>query len=299
MLKKQIFSAILLWVSANSFGQTADSLKLRKQILISSNIAAYSGAMTGLYQLWYKDYPMEKFHFFNDNREWLQMDKMGHAYSCYYEGLAGMGMMRWAGFSEKKSIWLGGSYGWLIQAGVETMDGFSKGWGASWGDLLANTAGTGLVIAQELGFKEQRILMKVSYAPSPYAAYRHNVLGQSAIERLFKDYNGQTYWLSTTPAAWMNASNKLPKWLGIAVGYGADGMTGGFENVEVLYEGKYQNPFKRSRQWYLSPDLDLRRIPVKRKWLKTSLFVLNCIKFPMPGISYSTQNKFKLHWITY
>ena len=32
---------------------------------------------------------------------------------------------------------------------VETLDGFSEEWGASWGDLIANTSGTFVFIGQE------------------------------------------------------------------------------------------------------------------------------------------------------
>jgi hypothetical protein len=299
LLNKFIFLAGFWLFTVCSQAQSNDSLRQRKKILISANTVAYTGAMTGLYQLWYKDYPMEKFHFFNDNAEWLQMDKLGHAYSCYYEGLTGIQMMRWAGYSEKASIWIGGSYGWWIQAGVEIMDGFSKSWGASWGDLMANTLGSALVIGQELTFKEQRVTMKLSYAPTFYAQYRPNVLGSSHIERLFKDYNGQIYWLSTTPATWLPETSKLPRWLGLAVGYGAHGMTGGFDNLELLYEGVIQDPFERKRQGYLAADLDLRKIPVKKKWLKSTLFVLNCVKFPMPGVSFEKDQTPQFQWIAF
>ncbi|HVZ98292.1 MAG TPA: hypothetical protein VG847_15520, partial [Chitinophagaceae bacterium] len=32
----------------------------------------------GLQYLWYKKFPHSRFHFFNDNNEWLNMDKIGH-----------------------------------------------------------------------------------------------------------------------------------------------------------------------------------------------------------------------------
>ena len=35
-------------------------------------------------------YPKSKFHFINDNREWLQMDKFGHAMTSYYTGYLGV-----------------------------------------------------------------------------------------------------------------------------------------------------------------------------------------------------------------
>ena len=60
----------------------------------------------------------------------------------------------------------------LFLTTVETLDGFSKEWGASWGDLIANTSGTFVFIGQELLWKEQRIQMKYSFKASEYAKYR-------------------------------------------------------------------------------------------------------------------------------
>ena len=37
----------------------------------------------GLNYLWYKKFPHSRFHLFNDNKEWLNMDKMGHATTAY------------------------------------------------------------------------------------------------------------------------------------------------------------------------------------------------------------------------
>ena len=46
---------------------------------------------------------------------------------------------------------------------------------------------------------------------------------------MLKDYNGQTYWLSANLKSFFPGSN-IPPWLNVAIGYGADGMFGGFEN---------------------------------------------------------------------
>jgi hypothetical protein len=51
---------------------------------------AVTGALVGLNQLWYADYPKSDFHFINDNAEWLQMDKAGHIYSSYHLGRLGL-----------------------------------------------------------------------------------------------------------------------------------------------------------------------------------------------------------------
>jgi uncharacterized protein YfiM (DUF2279 family) len=294
------FTAFILTCSVLCTAQDTTNYKLRKQIVIGGNAIAYTSMMVGLYSLWYKDYPLEKFHFFNDNREWLQMDKVGHAYSCYNEGVAGIEMMKWAGYSKKQYSLIGGAYGFVIQTSVEVFDGFSAAWGASLGDVAANALGTGLAISQSLVWDEQRINMKYSFTHSPYAAYRPNALGGNAAERMLKDYNGQTYWLSANINSFA-PNSKWPQWLNMAVGYGADGMVGGhdntFESQGISYN--YNSIFKRERQFYLSPDIDLSRLKTKRKGVRALLIVANSIKFPMPTLEYHTGNGFKGHWVRF
>lgn len=279
--------------------QDSTNYPLRKKIVVGGNAIAYTSLMTGLYALWYKDFPLEKFHFFNDNKEWQQMDKVGHAYSCYYEGVAGIEMMKWAGYNKKQYSWIGGSYGFLIQTGVEVFDGFSSRWGASPGDMAANTFGAGLAISQSLAWDEQRIWMKYSYSASPYAQIRPNLLGSNLPERMLKDYNGQTYWLSANVNSFLKEDTKWPKWLNVAVGYGADGMVGGSDNTFTSngIDYNYNDVFARSRQFYLSPDIDLTKIKTKRKAIRTLLIMANSIKIPMPTLEYHTNEGLKGHWL--
>lgn len=299
-MRKLVFIAFLFY-GLIAHAQDSINYKQRKAIVIGGNAVAYTATMTGLYALWYKDYPSSGFHFFNDNKEWNQMDKVGHAYSCYYEGLVGIQMMKWAGYNHKLSSWIGGSYGFLIQSTVEVFDGFSDGWGASTGDMLANAAGTALVVGQSLAWDEQRMILKYSFSPTDYADIRPGLLGSNRIEQILKDYNGQTYWLSVNPRSFAKDS-KWPAWLNVAVGYGIDGFVGGddniFENADGSINTIYENT-PRIRQWYLSPDIDLSKIPTDNKALKITFTILNSLKFPLPTLEYNSQEKLKLHAIKF
>lgn len=246
----------------------------------------YGGSIFGLYHLWYKDYPQSNFHFFNDNEEWMQVDKIGHATSAYYISMIGYETMSLTGVGNNKSALIGGSLGMAYLLTVEVFDGFSAGWGASPGDLVANFTGTGAFISQQLIWREQRIRLKWSYHPSKYAAYRPDVLGSNGIQRALKDYNGHTYWLSANLSSFMHKESTVPKWLNIAVGYSATGMTGAFNNVNE-YNGTPIPPFDRYRKYYLSADIDLSRIKVRSKTFSLILKSLNFIKVPMPTISVS------------
>ena len=49
--------------------------------------------LIGLNAEWYAKYPRSGFHFFNDYAEWLQVDKVGHAFSAYSGSRASMEAM--------------------------------------------------------------------------------------------------------------------------------------------------------------------------------------------------------------
>ncbi len=306
VLKYLILSIIILALTIggkgnNIKGQVADSADISSDTLNRSRFilvtatgtALYAVSIPALYVLWYKDYPQSGFHFFNDNDEWLQMDKFGHTTASYYIGLIGYSSLRWTGVPEKKSIWYGGMAGLVYLTTVEIMDGFSEQWGASPGDMVANTLGTALFISQQLAWHEQKFVMKWSYHSSPYAQYNPDLLGNTPLQSMMKDYNGQTYWLSANISSLGLQQTRLPKWLNIAAGYGAEGMAGASNNPSEI--NGIPVPFsERYRQFYISPDIDLSRIPVKSKTLKLILKTIGFIKIPMPAVEFN-KNGMKFH----
>ena len=280
--------------SVDQFLTPSDSLHAnRRKAVFISEAALGAIALVGLNQLWYADYPRSNFHFVNDNKDWLQMDKMGHFYSTYHLGRFGAEMLQWSGATKKQQLVYGSSLGLAFLTVVEIFDGFSTEWGASAGDMIANVAGTGLYVSQELVWNEQRITPKFSFHSTKYAALRPTVLGSNFPERIIKDYNGQTYWLSFNLYSFFKES-KIPKWLNLAVGYGADGMiTGNNENTTNLMVG---NP-QRTREFYLSIDVDLTKIETKSHFLKTFFSVFNSIKIPAPTLEYTPRESFRGHLI--
>jgi hypothetical protein len=297
-----LLSIILLLVYSNLKGQVStlagrhDSINRNRLdgVIIAGSVIGI-GSLVGLYSLWYADYPRSGFHFINDNTEWLGMDKTGHAMTSYYLGKVGYESLKWAGVNEKKSTWYGGLTGLIYLGAVEVFDGFSEEWGASPGDMAANTIGTALFIGQQLGWHEQFILLKWSYHATEYAQYNETQLGRNLPQRMLKDYNGQTYWLSANLHGLAGCNDHLPKWLNIAFGYGAEGMTGANRNPEDL-NGLSKTNFQRYSQFYLAPDIDLTRIPTKSKNLKLLLNLIGFIKFPMPAIEYN-KHGFKFHYL--
>ena len=298
MLKRLFIILFALAILGVSFGQNQqDTTQIRKGRLIGvSTLAgtAYIGGMTGLYYLWYKDYDQSNFHTINDNKAWLQVDKVGHSFSTYQMGRLAYTGFRWAGLDEKKSVWIGGTYGFVFLTTVEIFDGLSTNWGFSWGDVFANAAGTGLFIGQQLAWKEQRIQLKFSYSPSKYAQYNPELLGSNSTERFLKDYNAQTYWLSINPQSFSSSRKIFPKWLNIAIGYGAKGMIGTYNNPEEINGITIPN-FNRTRQFYLSLDLDLTKIKTRSEFLRLMLEVANMVKIPFPTLEYNTEDGLEFH----
>ena len=182
--------------------------KQKRNILLISEAAAYTVALFSLNQLWYSNYPKSDFHFINDNGEWLQMDKMGHLTSSYYTGVAGIKAYQWTGMSRKNAIWYGGMTGSFFLTIIEILDGHSAEWGASAGDLIANTSGSLLAIGQALKWNEQRIQLKYSYSPSDLANLNVEQLGKNHLQRFLKDYNAQTYWMSFNLKSLLKIKNK-------------------------------------------------------------------------------------------
>jgi hypothetical protein len=276
----------------DSFLRQSDTLNTsRKNAVIITETIVASIALVGLNQLWYADYPRSRFHFINDNKEWLQVDKLGHFYSSYHLSRLATEMMNWGSATQKEQLIYGAGIGFAFLTAVEVLDGFSSEWGASSGDIIANASGTAFYISQELLWQEQRIIPKFSFNTTQYAKYRPTVLGNSLAEQILKDYNGQTYWLSGNLNSFFKDS-KIPKWFNLAVGYGADGMiTGNRENKELFITSKME----RSRQFYFSLDVDLTKIDTKSHFLKTVFSVLNTLKIPSPTIEYTRREGFRGH----
>ncbi len=270
--------------------------KKRLALVAGTEAILYTGSLIALNELWYKDFPRSSFHSFNDNSEWLQMDKAGHITTSYYVGRIGIGLLKWSGVERKKAIWYGGMLGSVYQSTIEILDGYSSQWGFSFGDLAANTAGSAFCIGQELAWDEQRIVLKYSFRQSSYSKYRPEELGKNLKENLIKDYNGQIYWLSVNLASFMKKETKFPKWLNVAVGYGGEGMTGGKFNPPYIDENGNQIYFDRYRQLYLSLDVDLTRIKTKSKFFKTVFNTIGFIKIPVPSVEFNN-NGVKAHLI--
>lgn len=267
MVVKKIRNIILLlFVFLFSFGCKAQKIyepelinssdqfnSKRFTTVVISETALASIITVGLEYLWYKKYPKSRFHFFNDNGEWLQMDKIGHAATAYNVSAVQYNLMRWSGINRTTSAWVGGATGLAYLLMIEIMDGFSAEWGFSNGDLAADVFGASLFTAQQTIWNEQKIQMRFSFHKSIFAKYNPDQLGANFPQRLIKDYNGQSYWLSFNIHSFLNKGNNFPKWMNADFGYGAGGMTGAVSNPKEV-KGKPIPSFERERKFFFGID---------------------------------------------
>lgn len=296
-----IYISFLLLTAFHSFSQSkldtflkpSDTLNVsRRNAVIITDVSLGTLTLVGLDQLWYADFPRSKFKTINDADEWLQMDKLGHVFSAYQLGKVGADVFKWSGVRKKDQLIYGATLGFTFLTAVEVLDGYSAEWGFSWSDMAANAAGTGLYIGQELLWEEQRILLKYSFHQTKYATQRPDKLGNGFLEEVLKDYNGQTYWLSANINSFV-LSSKFPDWINLAVGYGADGMlTGKNEIVDNFIISQ-----NRQRQYYLSLDVDLSKIKTNSRLLQSLFDVFNTIKVPFPTLEFNDKKGFKFHYI--
>ncbi len=271
-----------------TFFENAKTLNKKRTWLVSGiNTFNWTASISGLYFVWYKDFPKTKFHTFNDAHEWQQMDKFGHINVAYQFAKASGDLYEWAGVNQKKASLIGGGYAFAYMFTFEMLDAYNQEWGFSFSDIIANTAGASLYSIQDFFWNTQFLKPKFSSHQTPLSNYRPEILGKTSIEKLLKDYNGQTYWLSFNPFLMINKNTKIPKWLNVSVGYGINNQLIGNGDTYYLIQQGQQISFSPYREFFISMDIDWEAIPVKNPYLKLLFKGLNIIKIPFPAVEFS------------
>jgi hypothetical protein len=260
----------------------------RLPLVVGGFALSTAGLYTGLGAAWYTGEKVP-LHWFNDLPEWQQLDKAGHFWGAFHESRGAVDMLRWAGLSEKKAIWYGSFAGFVLQSPIEYFDGRDPAYGASPGDLGANLLGSLGVLGQQLAWHDIRLMPKVSFRLTGYAAQRPNVLGRTVAERLLKDYNGQTYWLCTDVGAFLKKDSRWPRWLQPALGYGGQEMV---YNDDGTNAAAGLRPYRR---YFLSLDVDLRRIPTRHPWLRRVFYAASIIHLPAPALEWNPRSGWQGH----
>ena len=247
------------------------------------------------YFAYFRNMEPVRFHFYNDFKGFLQVDKFIHSYGSYMATSIWYNGLTLAGIKKEKALVLGGIMGVVPLTPKEVFDGFSNGNGFSWGDFLANAVGPAFFVGQELLFDEQIIKYKSCFSRSCYAEEANGYLGKTLLQSYFKDYNGHSYWLSINVSKIFPKAN-LPDWISVAAGYSANGMFGLYENIDS-YHGVKIPETQRYRQFLISFDVDWSKINVKSKLIKVIFYGFNFIKMPFPALEINSKGNFRGYWI--
>lgn len=283
------FFVLLIFTTFSNFGfcqsgytnflKPSDSLNVpRRNFVVATESLVFTVGIIQLNNLSDKQNFKSSFNIIFDNSETLQIDKAAHFFTSYQIGNLSYNLLNWAGVSKKNKLIFGAGIGFAFLSTVEVIDGFSKNHVASFADILANAGGTSLFIFQDLVWKEQRIVPKISLHSDRF------LLGNMkyAKSQLENGFNDETFWLSFNLYSFFK-SNTIPKWLNLSLGYGV-------EQVRI----SNGNPYS---QVFLSFDVDLNRIKTKSHFLKTLFSVLNTLKVPAPTIEFSRNNQLKGHLV--
>ncbi len=275
--------------------------KWRVAGVVGGSTALFAGAMVGLDQIWYAQYERGKFRWFDDSKEWNQVDKCGHAFAPYFISVYTYNMLRWSGVKRVPAALSSGAIGFVFISSIEVLDGFSVKWGASASDLAANFAGAALATIQYAIWDEQRIQLKYSlhlqsYPRGELKTRADELFGTSIGEKIIKDYNNINTWLCFNTSSFFK-SQKHAKWLNIAIGYGAGNMYGGFENKWTDKDGNLidRTDVKRYRKFFISIDADLTKVKARTRTGRMILGALNIIKLPFPAIEFNTLGQVVFH----
>lgn len=221
---------------------------------------------------WWKD-NRRSFHFQEDLKYGLNVDKLGHVYGGVAAAFIFRKSFLWAGLPETQALFYGSGASLLFQTYVEIEDGFST-WGFDRVDFASDVAGAAYPVVQHYVPVLQNFNFKFSYRPSELIneAGGSGFRGQKHI--VFDDYEGQTIWLSINVHNLLpeNAKQFWPEWLCLAGGYGVRDVVS-------------TNPY---RVYFIAIDLDFTKIiPGDSAFLKTLSEVLNFFHFPLPGVKVS------------
>lgn len=245
-------------------------------------IIGVTNTVAYMYQrnVWYTE-ETTVFHsleFINDWNKYQQMDKFGHFTDAYFTSDLTGKIYRWAGMSGNTSVWVGALTGWAWMLEIELSDAFMSEWGFSWGDMLANTAGSAFYVLQQFNYDALGgIHPKFSWHKSE--AWKENRYHKDP-QALIEDYEGMTFWLTINPHHYFPDSWKknYSEWLAPL------GLAFGVSAKDIAYY-----PWGGYKEYFIGLDIDLRKLPIWDDWnlFKFMKSEINFLRLPLPTIRFS------------
>ena len=265
-----------------------DSLNKGRVIIVSSSLgAALVGSYWYIQNSWWSEKQID-FHFDAgaDKTYALNVDKVGHFIGGLLTADIFSSSMKWAGMSEKQSLWYGAAFGSGFQLAIEMKDAYAPYWGFSKWDLALGSAGSIWPVAQYYNDDLKAINFKFSYYKRSDIYWElDRKRGKEPNKYAWQDdYPNQAYWMIfdvnhfTETCCW-------PEWLNVAIGFGLD---------DTQYLDENNTKTGGQNEWYIALDYDIPKM-LKRWNSSTGKKVkhwLNYFHLPAPTIRISPKLEF-------
>ena len=288
---KILFLFLLLLVINGVYANTTtkrDSINKERVIIVSSSLGvALGGSYWYIQNSWWSEKQID-FHFDDgaDNTYALNVDKVGHFMGGLEAADVFSSSMKWAGMSEKQSLWYGAVFGSGLQLAIEMKDAYAPYWGFSKWDLALGSAGSIWPVAQYYNDDLKAINFKFSYYKRSDIYWElDRERGKEPNKYAWQDdYPNQAYWMIfdvnhfTETCCW-------PEWLNVAIGFGLD---------DTQYLDENNTKTGGQNEWYIALDYDIPKM-LKRWNSSTGKKVkhwLNYFHLPAPTIRISPKLEF-------
>lgn len=251
----------------------------RRALAGATFVAANAGLFVYFKRAWWSGEKAENFFFRPDwDENFRDQDKFGHFLGGYHLARIGDALLRASCVSEPKAIAIAAAYATLFQLQIEIFDGMYDKYGFSYPDLIANTSGMALAVAQHYHPKLQAFKPTISYWPTQ--ALRN---GKNGELRPSLDYAGQTYWISTDVKALLPEDKKRywPSVVRVSVGH----------SITDWIEPNTGGNLRAQRKILLSLDLDADKLPGDNPTWNRVKHTLSFIRFPAPALQITPDLK--------
>lgn len=223
---------------------------------------------------WWSGERAKHFFFRADwDEDFRDQDKFGHMLGGFHLARIGGALLRDACASKQHALIWSATYATLFQLQIEIWDGMYKKYGFSYADLLANTTGMALAVAQQTHPGLRAIKPTISYRRTAAMRNARNIPGEL---RPSLDYSGQTYWFSADVNALLpeNARGYWPSFLRISAGH----------SITDWINPTTGENMRARRKILLSIDLDMEKLPGNNPVWKTVKRNLSYVHLPSPAL---------------
>lgn len=267
---KQIILFIVLFFSSsvNGNNNSLDSNKVDNTKLLiigGTTVAFFTYGYVIQNNIWWKG-DKSSFYFNNsqDFKYALNSDKFGHFYFAYLTTNIYSSLFQWSGIKKRDALFYGGLVAFTFQTFTEIRDGFSKGYGFSWGDCTANLLGVTYPSLQNRYSFLRPFDFKISLYPSEKyksGEYTH----------ILDDYQSTYHWLSIDVNELLpkSAQEIFPDFINVAIGHSVN-------NIDGLGGGNHE--------LYISLDWDFEALPGNGEFWSIVKQWLNLYHLPAPAV---------------